>query len=266
LLVGVTAALIGGVHVTRAHQRAWAAKAAEDNAAQAQLKQLVTAVDDDTHLFAHRFPITPRFLRSVAQVWYRREHRLSDPFGPLDELAEHGRADPDFYLLDYDAEGRVYNLAPELQAHAETILLWGEAPPLTRRDEGGAIIETLEEEEDKLSIAGPAAARRLAVAVAPTADAWTSLAYTQPIPEESDLRFGVWTEMEEETGPIHLRVILQGERDAVTLYTETLSAAAAWQTVSIPMARHGGETATLRLEARGDGATVYWANPRFTRD
>ncbi|MEZ4646617.1 MAG: hypothetical protein R3E31_28485 [Chloroflexota bacterium] len=125
------AILISGTIGTRQIQAGWLTKTEEDASARTQLQAMLPTIDDETHIFAYRFPITPNFLRSVMQVWYGRDTALRQPFGPLSRLQDHGEATSRYYVLDWDENGRLHNLTPEFQQDEHATLLWAEEPTVT---------------------------------------------------------------------------------------------------------------------------------------
>lgn len=256
--------LVNSSHIVRIAQANWFEETVEETSARTQIQALLPEIDEKMHIFAFRFPITPRFLRSVLQVWYERDQPYRQPFGPLDALQAHGVATPNFYLLDWDNNGRLYNLMPELQERQRTVFVWSRPAKMELLPGQTAVPEP--EGRQKLTIEGPANDRRLAVLLeAPEGDAWRSLSYALAIGEESMLETAVYYQGEESSS-MRFRIRLQDSTETATLLDIEMPAGeSAWHEVQIPLRARLRETAvTLYLEVSGKGEG-FWANPRLTK-
>lgn len=263
--------LMGSMGITRHHQGTWLADTQEETAVRGQLQALLPTVTDRTHLFATRFPITPRFLRSVVQVWYGRDQPFHAPFGPLTALRAAPIITPDYYLLDYEADGTLYNLAPEFQTSDRSQLLWRETPTVfTFRN-----ADTTQQEEEAAPyelplVIGAEGDRRLAIEVIPptTGEDWLALAYTVTPPAGNSLRLGVHRAAGVDgraQGEMRFRVRLVAGTEEEVAYEVALGAAdGGWETAVIPLDAYTGQSLTIRLELAGTATgddTGYWVNP-----
>lgn len=266
LLIG--AVVVSGIIGTRQIQADWLAKAQEDARARQQLLALLPHIDDDTHLFAYRFPITPNFLRSVTQAWYGRERPLRQPFGPLRFLQEHGQATNQFYVFDWDANGRLHNLTPEFQQHEQATLLWEQEPVATVVRENGDKIRD-DVQKQTLTPLGPGANRRLGIQVVPLEEnTWVSLAYAITVPQDGALATAVIAlpENGDDNGRARFRVrVIDGDGEAVVWETAVDASATAWQEAHIPLAAYANRVVILHLETSGSTPGA-WANPRLVTD
>lgn len=268
------------IAIRETHNR-WYAFTREDLAVRTQMKQLLPTVTESTHIFAYRFPITPNFLHAVSEIWYDR--KIADFGGPLDALEQYGQADPTYYVFDY-ADGRLYNLMPELQKSRETHFIWHVPPVATIRQseefvrgtqafvDGGTVFsqKLVERISDPppVTIAGPATDRRIAVTAvgAPTLN-WSALAYTVTVPLNSQLEFGILqsTPTPASEQPQIFRVWLIPKEGAPILLHSTTNPSENWQDVTIPMQAYSDQTVELRFEVRSYLVfDSYWSNIRFT--
>ncbi len=205
ILVG----LISSVSYVRQVQANWLADTGEEDSARRQLQALLPEIDDTMHIFAYRFPITPNFLRSVIQVWYGRDEPYQQPFGPIERLQSFGQATPDYYVLDWDENGRLYNLMPELQGSPRTVFVWSTPLSVT-----GTVEETTNTDaaaKQILSVAGPEMDRRLAVKQEPDPEGeWRGLAYEVTVPEGGVLKTAVrrGSSASPDTGNLRFRLLL----------------------------------------------------------
>jgi hypothetical protein len=240
ILVLLTAVTLHHLHHTRRGQQQWLENVTEEEIAKAQLFHLIPQITEKNHIFSYRFSIAPRFTRSVMQVWY--DVWLARPGGDLEQLANHGRATPDFIVLD-DEEGQVYNLMPELAEHDETIFLW---------------TEQLAEMT--------AVNRRLALPITPVNGEWTGTTVQVEVPEGAVLRTAVYQQAN-----TTYRIQLTSENGETITVFESQDAGEEdhWLEVEIPLTAYAGETVTIGLEAMTDAnteTTAYFANPRLTVD
>lgn len=258
--------LFSHVRTVRDVQADWLANTQEEASARRQLQTLLPTVDDSMHIFAYRFPITPNFLRSVLQVWYERDEPYRQPFGPLERLQAHGKATPHFTLLDWDGNGRLYNLMPELQESAQTTFVW--ASPARVEVTSGASVTEDAEGVQILSVTGPPDDRRLAVQVEPPPGGeWRSMGYEVVVPEGAVLQTAVRGADDPAAAGDGLRFRLRLARagQSETLLDVVLAAGdAGWHEVILPVDAYGETAVTLHLEVSGTGKG-YWANPRFTK-
>ncbi len=263
--VVILAVLVTSASHVRDVQANWLAATNEEISARQQMHTLLPQIDETMHIFAYRFPITPNFLRSVTQVWYGRDEAYHQPFGPLERLQTYGKATPNFYMLDWDGNGRLYNLMPELQESPRTVFVWS-TPSSVETIQG----ETAVAEADSvqvLSVAGPDTNRRLAVKLDPPEDgAWRALVYTVDVPDNGVLKTAVrradTTEADNGRLRFRLRVVLEDVEETL-LDKEIAAGEEQWHEVTIPMDEYGGTAVKLRLEVSGTGSG-YWADPRFT--
>lgn len=256
-------ALGNSISQVRLVQEQWAADAAEEESARVQLAALLPQIDETMHIFAYRFPITPEFLRSVLQVWYGRQEPYRQPFGPLLRLQLHGQATPRFYMLDWDENGRLYNLMPELQQRQWTRFIWSTPARLEILTGETAVTEA---GAQQLSVAGPANDRRLSVRLdPPETGEWRSLAYLVSVPEGSLLETAV-RRTGPDNAPLHLRARLTADNITTTLLEMEISPGdESWHDVRLRIDAYAGMDVEIRLEVSGAG-NGYWANPRLTRE
>ncbi|MCA9926690.1 MAG: hypothetical protein KC421_30190, partial [Anaerolineales bacterium] len=190
LLFGLAAAgtLVYQGVITRSVQGVWLADVTEDQSIRPTMRAIMPEVDNDTHIFANRLPITPKFLRSVVYVWYGI--MPPNPSGELSKLLADGMATQDYFVFDYE-NGRLFNLMPELQQHDETHLLL--AQPITHDLHTDGEIVPVSAEVSAIAVEGPKTARRLSLRMNPRSDAaiWASQSYLLTIPANSTLAFGV---------------------------------------------------------------------------
>ncbi len=261
-LLLIMVALGNSINQVRLVQKQWAADAAEEESARVQLTALLPEIDETMHIFAYRFPITPEFLRSVLQVWYGRQEPYRQPFGPLQRLQLHGQATPRFYMLDWDENGRLYNLMPELQQRQRTYFVWSKPAQIEILTGETAVAET---GAQQLSVAGPANDRRLSVRLDPPENGdWRSLMYVVQVPEESVLETAV-RRTGPDSAPLRLRARLTAANTTTTLLEVKINPGdESWHEMRIDMGEYAGMNVELRLEVAGAG-NGYWANPRLTR-
>lgn len=239
VLVLLTAVTLHHIRQTREAQQSWLANVTEEEVAKAQLLKLLPTLTPESHIFSYRFPITPDFTRSVAQLWY--DVPLTRPGGSIKHLAAHGRATPDFIVLDYE-NGQVYNLMPELQQFAETIFLWA-------ADDGSEV-----------TVASGSNGNQLAISQTPTVGNWIATTYLVDVPEGAALHTAVLAQP-----GIAYRLSLEDEQ----LFEQAPlpeGAPAVWVEVALPLATFVGQEIEVRLEATAvteTEALAYWANPRL---
>ncbi len=260
--------VLGHILGVRAAQQAWLTRAERDVAAEQQLKALLPTLNDETHVFANRFPITPQFFRAVSEVWYELDERLPLPVGGFAQLQLHGRATRNFYVFDYEA-GRVFNLMPELQLSDETVFLWSNTPRLDVVDQAGQVVAmATTTAETGFAVVEAGGAYRFAVKAAPLAetDGWLSLMYIVPqVPAGSDLRLAFRSDAPGAT-PFRVR-LMRPNAEPVTLAEGTFTPEQVWAEVAVPLTEFGGQSVVLRLEtAVSPPHIAYWANPRMTLD
>ena len=228
------------IYQTRQVQADWLENVLEEEAARQQLLEIIPALTPENHIFAVRFPIAPRFMRSVAQVWY--DLPLERPGGSLEHLRAAKEADPSYYVLDY-ADGRVYNLMPDLQEYDRTIFLWARssvpAPTVVSAPNG----------------------RQLALKLTPPAGQWQSLEYTLPIPQNSALKTAV---LLQPGLTYRIRIQEAFEPPQTVAEVTAVSDEANWEEIAIPLEPYWGKTVTIKLEAKSaDDTPAYWGNPRL---
>lgn len=265
---GVIVIFLLSTYISRQSQLGWLTSTREDNSAKAQMKEMLPQVTDKMHLFAYRFPITPNFLRSVTQVWYQKDTAMFSPFGPLSHLQEHGDATALYYLFDWDENGRLYNLMPELQQHGHTTFLWQQQPIITVvRDNGDKVRDSVQEQT--MTPLGDPSDRRLGIKVLPIGEnTWVSLAYTITVPQNSILETAVQRlpDDETDTGSTRFRIQLIDPQTDQTLYETTGTATDnVWQDIAIPLTAYARQSVTIHLEISGK-VPGAWANPRLTSD
>jgi hypothetical protein len=267
LIVGViTAVILSHILTIQGTQQKWLGRAEIDYSVREQMQTLLPELNEDTRVFANRFPITPAFFRSVTEIWYEQDEPIPEPTGSFTKLQTYGRATADFYVFDYE-DGTLYNLMPELQAADETLFIWSQESRLDVVNEGG---ETLEFETSKgeygFAVIGADENRRFAVELAPieVVAGWLSLAYVIPeVPANSTLHLSMRTDAA--SGAL-VRVRLDPvPGDTITLFNER--ATSEWLEFTEPMGDFVGQMVVVRLEtAVPPGGTVYWGNPRFVVD
>ena len=241
-IIAAVILLAMGYHLyqVRQVQADWLANVLEEETARQQLREIIPTLTPENHIFAIRFPIAPRFMRSVAQVWYNLP--LERPGGGLEHLRAAREAGPAYYVLDY-ADGQVYNLMPDLPEYARTIFLW--AGDATR---------------DPAIVAAPNG-RRLALKLTPLPGQWESLTYTRQIPQNSALKTAVLLQP-----GLAYRIRIQ-EPFAPPQTVAEISAVndeTRWEEINIPLEPYWGKTITINLEATSaEGAPAYWSNPRL---
>jgi hypothetical protein len=248
LLAGANVLIVGD------DQRIWQQRAEEVRRVQRQMKQLLPEVTPQTQIYAHRFVLTPSFTPYAAAVWYN-EPGLAG--GSLSLLRQQEQITRQTYLFDY-AQGRLYNLMPAFQDHAQSIVLWQEprAELLTAPGQ-----ETTGASYDPAVVDGPPGASRLALRVQPPDQGWLSLVYTDTVPAGSHFAVDVWGppgttfrgRLEDEAGQEHL------------LFRTTPTDG--WQPLRVPLHEYGGRRVTLHLDVMGPpGGQAFWTQPRFVLD
>jgi len=245
LIIAFLLLLAMGWHIfqTRQIQADWLENVLEEETARQQLREIIPALTTEDHIFAVRFPIAPRFTRSVAQVWY--DLPLERPGGSLEHLRAAKEADPTYYVLDY-ADGRVYNLMPDLQEHDRTIFLWARsttpAPAVVSAPNG----------------------RQLALKATPPPGQWQSLEYTLQIPQNSGLKTAVLLQ----PGLTYRIRIQEAFAPPQTVAEVTaVSDQAAWEEILVPLEPYWGKSITISLEATSaEDTPAYWGNPRLVVD
>lgn len=249
----LTAVVFHHARQVRQAQQDWLANVTEEEAAKAQLFDLFPSLTAENHIFAYRFPIAPDFMRSVAQIWYGL--RLERPGGGLAHLAAHGRANPDFIVLDYE-DGQVVELMPEVREGEETTFLWA-----------------LGEGSQEMTVVSAGDERRLALPSTPSPGQWTGQSMRVTVPEGAHLRTAVLAQ----PGVVYRLRLGQTVDEAVIAFAQPALAAGsrpAWVSVDLPLANQAGMEIGIWLEAAaeaaaeegvGGEATAYWANPRLVR-
>jgi hypothetical protein len=249
----------------------WLEMSHRDEDVRRQMQALMPHASADTHVFAHRFVTDASYLPATVKVWYNQP--LSEPGGTLVRLLNHGRATRDFYLFDY-VDGRLINLMPELQEHAETIFVWNHVPKTELLLPDGDRRLVGNDSSPPLIIAGPAGEQRLALFTPlpqEHLEAWLSLAYEVEIPTGSALRLAV--RRPAAPGEVAYRVRLAGADGQDELLFEQpgvwVETAAGWHDVILPLDAYWGQRVTLAFEVRDDARVIgggYWANMRFVID
>ena len=255
--------LIYQVAVSRSIQAAWLTDVTEEQSIQAPMQEIMPTVTSQTHVFANRLPITPKFLRSMVYVWYGV--MPPEPGGILDKLLADGEATDDFYVFDYE-NGRLFNLMPELQQHEKTILLL--AQPITHEVRQADAVVPVSTEMGIVTVAGPEESRHLSLQMNPPSDnsVWATQSYFQNLPANSKLAFGTLSYSD-----LQYRVVLD-DRDGMQhiLWESSQSANNVWEDVEIDLTAWGETAVILYLEVKstgdGDPPTGYWSNPRMVID
>ncbi|KAA3658649.1 MAG: hypothetical protein DWQ04_24480 [Chloroflexi bacterium] len=254
--------LVFQIAASRRIQGVWLADVTGDQSIEQPLREMMPVVEAETHVFANRLPITPKFLRSVVYVWYGvMPPNLS---GSLSKLLDEGEATSDYYVFDYE-NGRLFNLMPELQQHDKTFLLL--AHPITQeihRDEGVSPVST---EIASMTVAGPENDRRLSLKMNPPADeaVWASQSYINTILPDSSLAFGVLP-----AADLQVRVLIEAsDGRSQVVWESAFLDSEMWQDVEIDLVEWWETAVIIRLEARryvseGEPSTAYWSNPRIT--
>ncbi len=260
--LAVSIFIFGQIRAIINTQQRWLENAEEEIIAATQVKQLLPTINSDEHFFSVRFPIAPQFTRSVMQVWY--DTPLERPGGGLPHLQAYGRANADYYVLDYD-NGQVYNLMPELQEHAETIFLW--AKPFTDQIVTDNTKPNPLPGNDplKMQVVDDGTKTYLAINMTPpgAADQWLARAFTAQVPENSSLQTAV---LPKPNTSYRIR-ITGSDGTTETVFQFDPSQETGWQETAVPLNDYWGDTVVISLEVMGDGDTaVYWANPRFVID
>jgi hypothetical protein len=222
--------------------------------AETQLKAILPNVTDETKLFAARFLLSPQYFVPAAGVWYGRPE-LSG--GSLDALKQYQTINSSFYLFD-EVDGRLYNLAPELQEHAQTILLWRNEPEVVWELEDTAVtLTSADTGSDAIFI--PADDPRLAIQVTLPGEGWVSLNYTEKIPADGQLTTAVRGKPGQS-----FRILVNGD----THFTHTIQPEeTGWIDVLFPLAAYANDTAVIQLQLSGEKDTAgFWANPRLVID
>lgn len=271
LLIVVLALTAVHIHTTRQSQARWTANVTEDMMTKAQLQELMPEVTPKMHLFAARFSITPKFLRSVIQVWYDLP-RLHWPYGPWEALEEAGKATSDYYFFDFDGK-TVINIAPELQEADETIFIWSEGGTVETITENAA---TPLDNPPITFVAGEEENRRFAVHVPlPDSEKWQSLKYVTTVPNGAVLQFGLHITAEDvpANAKAAARVRLEdanGNEHILWQDTVTIgeNGSAYWRDVDVEITPYFDQPVILRFEIMPETAvsgTAYWSDPRFSR-
>lgn len=262
LAVIVTAVALYHLNQTRITQQLWLNNVTEEAIARQQLAELFPTISPDNHFFAVRFPIAPPFTRSVVQLWY--DTPLKRPGGGLEHLRAAGQADRSFVVLDY-ADGRLYNLMPELQAHDETIFLW--AKPLVQEWIDADGVETaVPQPETTLPIVAAQNGSQLAIKMTPENGRWLAYGTTVVVPENSMLQTAVLPQP-----GLHYRLrLIPAVGQEVTLFDSATGAPQNWQPVEVSLEAYTETAVTLRFEIWGNDVSEdvsgYWANPRLVVD
>jgi hypothetical protein len=237
-----------GWQVREAH-RDWVAHLQQVQQVATQMQEILPTVSAGTEIYAHRFVLRPNFTAAAAAVWYGQPG-LSG--GSLQRLQAKPEATSATYLFDYE-DGRLYNLMPSLQEHAETIFLWQEPDATIAAGGYGSGAYTPQQ------VAGPPGDRRLAIAVQPPAEGWLSLAYTATVPAQSHFQVAAWGER-----GARFRVRVQDGNGEVETLPLATGGGPAWQAIELPLTRSQGKHVTILLETAQDEG--YWSIPRFVRD
>jgi hypothetical protein len=247
--------------MTLAAQAIWLADVTEEQQIQAPMMEIMPTVVTQTHVFANRFPITPKFLRSVVYVWYGT--MTPSPGGPLSKLLDSGLATSDYYVFDYE-NGRLFNLMPELQDHAQTKLLL--ADPITHELRVDGQVSSVSREIGAVKVTGPENARRLSLQMTPLPGntGWAVQTYFDTIPANSIFAFGYLPAED-----LHYRVWIQPSNGASEMLWESdIETGEMWQDVAIGMERWGETAVKLQLEVQFTGAgnppAATWSNPRIS--
>jgi hypothetical protein len=258
---GITAVSFNNYTLVQGIQSNWMANVTEEEAIIPTLRQIMPDINPDTHVYAHRFPITPNFLRSFVYVWYGV--MPTHPGGTLDMLLEHGEAAQGDYVFDY-VDGELYNLMPELQAHQKTILLLAQEARLT--------VLPLHDEPISLSkLPNVPIVTNLRLAqpmTPPDTESWLSHQLITPIPGNSTLEFGILQHAE-----LRYRVQLTNSANESFLLFDSQMVAQTtdgWLDISLPLQAYWEQPIILSFEVMSKDIisqpTGYYANPRFTID
>ena len=240
IALAILLAMAGHIYQARLAQADWLANVLEEETARRQLREIIPALTPENHIFAIRFPIAPRFMRSVAQVWY--DLPLERPGGGLEHLRAAQEAGPGYYVLDY-ADGRVYNLMPDLPEYDRAIFLWADA-----KTPAPAVVSAPN-------------GRQLALKVTPPPGQWQALKYTRQIPQNSSLKTAVLLQP-----GLAYRVRIQSDFAPPQTVAEVTAAAdkAAWEEITVSLEPYWGKTVAINLEAMSaDDTPAYWGNPRL---
>jgi hypothetical protein len=255
----LTAILLFHLQVTHNTQGSWLERAERYRQAEAQVKELLPAVNRNTTVFAHRFPITPPFLPATFQVWY--ETKINTAVGGgLPQLEQAGKATRDYYLFDYQ-DADVVNLMPQLQEHEETLFLWAIDGRLEQIIPQTQAVQSPDANLDPV-VAGPE--NDLRVSIVPpsleTAGTWNSLIYPATIPVNSQLQFSLFAG----DANTAFRVRLLADEGAWDTLLETaVPTPNQWTNFTIPLPDYWEQLVIIRLESTKDG---IWGNPRLVVD
>lgn len=254
----------------RAAQRTWQELVATTAEIEAQTRQMLPDLDASYHLFAYNLPPVPDYIQSMASVWY--EEPLKYPGGTIGRLLELGQATDKYYVLDY-ADGRLYNLMPELQQSEQTTFLW-DAEPVAEIVDHENNRHELDAGAFELDVVmGPEEEKRFGFFLHPPApeEGWSSLTYRTEAPEDSALAFGLWKEwggIEGEDGvQVRVRVKSPGLGELTVYEAELARDKNSWTDVIVPLDQYGSQEVQIELQvAAGDNFLhdhLYWANPRI---
>jgi hypothetical protein len=251
----------------------WWEMSRRDQEVRQQMQQLMPRVSGDTHVFAHRFVSDASYLPATVQVWY--DQPLTPPGGSLGQLLDYGRATRDFYLFDYD-DGRLINLMPELQEHAETIFIWHQPPARELLLPDGQRQPLVGSGRPALVIAGPAGDQRLALFTPlpeDVVDGWLSLGYNVLVPAHSELRLALRRPVEPGGVAYRIRLTTMSGSEEVLFEQRWQWAEAAeagrWHDVVLSLDAHWNQTVSLTFEVQDNDRSIgggYWANMRFVSD
>jgi 4-amino-4-deoxy-L-arabinose transferase-like glycosyltransferase len=254
----------------RAAQRTWQEYVATTAEIEAQTKQMLPDLDTSYHLFAYSLPPVPDYVQAMASVWYGEP--LKYPGGHIGRLLELGQATDKYYVLDY-ADGRLYNLMPELQQCEQTTFLW-DAEPLAEIVDHENNRRELDEGAFELDVVkGPEEDKRFGFFLHPPApeEGWSSLTYRTEVPEDSVLAFGLWKEwggIEDEDGvQVRVRVRSPGLGEQTVYQADLATDKNSWTDVTVALDHYGSQEVQIELQvAAGDNFLhdhLYWANPRI---
>jgi hypothetical protein len=228
---------------------------------EAQMKAILPQVTRDTKVFAHRFTLSAPYFAPAAAVWYAAPHLEG---GDLAALQSYPRLTPDFYVFD-QADGRLYDLMPEVRSHRETVLLWREpavAAELIREGEPPLPFEA----HDLAVMPGSAGESRFGIEVASPPGSTVSLTYRLDVPPGASLAFAI-SGVAGQT----FRVRAQAADGAeAVVFEESLGgdSSEGWQEQLVTLTELGGQEVQFTLEVTGaaEPAVARWANPRLVLD
>ncbi len=227
-----------------------------------QMKSLLPSITSDTRVFAARFILTPPYFVPAAGVWYGQPG-LSG--GSLQSLKKYSSVMNDFYLFD-NADGKLYNLIPELQEYQRSIFLWDDMLLGAKWLRENSEVTLPPNAYDFDVIAGPENERRLAMQVHPQESGWASLTYKVKVPQRSHLAVAVFGE----PGLIFRIRLVNTHGDEQTLLQHSIICSqTSWQKFLIPLSGYYDQEAMFYFELAsrsGNTKPGYWTTPRIVID